>query len=238
MSQENKAVDSLDFQRLSLYTPAPGVEKERSSMNWSMFMGNPRCTVWTRVDDDVMLPTGKKKGPIAAGIGQEALEGIVEQALKLFSEEGRIDTIIADTVINPTREDGSKSYDKVVNSSFVFGRGEDGVCFVGLKSADGDRPEIIFYFKGFEWHPLRRKSGPFTESELSSIQARAWFKHLEKACLNTVRGVTPEERKANAERRKAAREGRKPAYNNQSRPSAPKQDMTATGGFDSESYSF
>lgn len=236
MSDFQTPIDALEFPRATLYTPAPGVENERASFGWSLFNGNPRITVWTRVDD-------KEKGPISAGIGHEALEAIFDQAEQIFGTPGLIDTIAADTMIPPKRDDGNEARQKVLGSTFYFGRGENGMCFFTLKSGDADRPEIVFEFRAFEWHPMRRKSKPYTEEEMSSIHALAIVRYLRKALFGNIKGQTREERRAQAEARKAAREARFGGNrsNGGNFNSTPKPARTGTpveaGGFD-ENFAF
>ena len=211
MTTYTTPLDVLEFPRLSMYTAAPGVERERSSLGWSLLNSNPRCTVWTRVDD-------KEKGPIQAGIGVEALQAIYDEAMRIFSNETVVDTFVADTA---KRDEQSNNFEKVVTSTLALGRGDDGLCFIGLKSSDPSRPEIIFQFKGYEYHPFRRKSGAISESEMSSIHARAYMHALKSALLENPRGQTQEERKAAAERRKAARDAKgKGGGSYQQRPQA------------------
>lgn len=193
--------ETLEFPRASSYTPAPGKDKERSSINWSIWNGNVQCKVWTRVDDDKVV-NGKKQGPIQAGFGGEVLEAILEGAIK-FWLSGVTDTIIWDNIGRPKNPDGSSSFERVVQSHFVYGRGEDGLCYYGLRSADESRPVIIFKFEGPEWHKPRRKSGSFSSDELSTMQAVSTFRYILNVTMNAQKGQTPEERKAAAERRKS-----------------------------------
>lgn len=195
MAEFDKPLDVLEYPRLSLYTPAPGVDKERASIGWSTLNNMPRCTVWTRSDD-------KERGPIFGSYGQEALQGFVHEVMKILASN-TADSVAFDYLRNP--EQGS--YDKVLNSTLIAGRGEDGMCYIGLKSADEARPKIIFTFRGYEWHPMRLKSRPYTQEEMSTIHCRAYFKLLETSLLSTVKGQTIEERKALAERRQARRGG-------------------------------
>lgn len=198
-------LDVLEFPRATLYTPAPGVDNERSSLNWSTLNGQPRVTVWTRVDD-------KEKGPIQAGIGHEYIQGILGAAEELY-RSGKIDTIAFDNMKNNPGEDG-RAGERVISSTLMFGRDEEGVCFVSLTSNDDSRPRIIFPFTGFVWHKPRRKSGPIPASELSTIQAVSMISYLRDCFSKSVKGQTREELKEISERRKAAREGKK-SYNRQ-----------------------
>lgn len=198
--------ETLEFPRASSYTPAPGKDKERSSINWSIWNGNAQCKVWTRVDDDKMV-NGRKQGPIQVGIGGEVIEAILEGAIK-FWLSGAIDVVIWDNIGIPKNPEGNSSYERVVQSHFVYGRGEDGLCYYGLRSADESRPVIVFKFEGPEWHKPRRKSGSFSVEELSTMQAVSMFKYILNVTMNAQKGQTPEERKAAAERRKAIKEGR------------------------------
>lgn len=232
MSTFDNSFTVIEYPRLTMFIETPGVENSRSSFNVSVLNDNPQFSVWTRIDDDVLKEDGKKRGPIQAGIGREALEGIIEQATRIFADDKIIDSFAADTYIKPKLPDGSYSREKVLNTTYTIGRGADGICYHSLTSADTARPQLVFYFRGFEWHPFRRKSAPFTPEELSSIQARAWIRNLEKSVLFNVKGQTPEERKAVSERRKAARSGGKGGQNYTPKPSQKLANMV--DGFDAE----
>lgn len=227
MSDFKTPMDILEFPRLSLYTPTPGMDKERSSFGVSLLNKNPRFTVWTRIDD-------KENGPIAAGIGPEALEGFVDMCMDIVNNPDMIDAIAFDTC---KPDPDSTQFAKVVSSTLTFGRGEDGLCFIGLRSADSTRPVLVFQFRAFEWHPFRRKSKPYTESEMSTIHAKAWLTNMSKSVLSAPAGQTPEQRKALAEQRKARRNGGGGGYD---KPTPKPATYAPTGGFDggSDSYSF
>lgn len=241
MTTQFQQMDSLEFPRLSLYVPAPGTERERSSLGWSLFNGNPRCTVWTRIDDTEEV-NGRKKGPISAGIGAEALEAVYTEAMRIFGNPDLVDTYACDVMTTPKGDSNTVSYEKVLGATLIIGRGDDGICFIGLKSADSSRPQLTFHFNAFDWHPMRRKSGPIPDKEMSTIHARAYFEHLKKCLLDSPRGQTREELKAISDRRKAAREARQGnrqgGGNFQSRPAAPKAEFTDTGGFGEGDFSF
>lgn len=200
MSDFALPLDVLEFPRATLYTQAPGVENERASFGWSLLNGNPRITVWTRVDD-------KEKGPITGGIGPEVIEGIFDQIEALFADQDRVDVLGFDCLVQAKRDDGQMTRDKKLAATFYAGRGEDGLCFFSMKSADTDRPEIIFQFRAFEWHPMRRRSKPLSDAEISMIHGVSMVKYLRKALSTGIRGQTREERKAISEARKARRTG-------------------------------
>lgn len=227
MSDNKPTYSSFEFPRASSYTQAPGKEKERASINWSLFNDNPRVTVWTRIDDDKMV-NGKKQGPIQAGIGHEVLGDMLDMVIKFYLS-GKVDVLAFDNMINPSQEDGTKSFEKVIGSTLVFGRGEDGICYYGLTSADESRPVIMFFFRGFEWHIPRRRSTPFTEVELSTIHAVGMMNYIRAAMMTGIRGQTPEERKAISERRKAARDSKGGGF-----AKKPQAQQTVTAGFDED----
>ena len=232
MSDFKTPLNIVEFPRLSLFEPVPGGTWQRSTFGWSLFNGSPQATTWTRVEGD------KDKGRINAGIGLEALEGFVAECFEIIDNGGKPDVVSFDTLVPNKRDDGSDSRDRAVASTLSFGRNEEGFCYIGLRSADPDRPQIVFHYRGFEWHPMRRKSKTLTDQDMSTIQARAYFKHLERAILSNVKGQTPEERQAIAEYRKAKREGRKPTYSNQGAVTAPKTSYSPAGGFSEEEFSF
>lgn len=229
MSEFNNSFpEQLDFPRASSYTPAPGKEKERASINWSIWNNIAKCTVWTRVDDDKMV-NGKKQGPISAGFGLEVFEGIIEESIKLW-ESNKVDTLIFDNYTLPKKDDGSPTFEKVITSHFVVGRNEEGLCYYGLKSTDENRPVIMFTFEGMEWHKPRRRSAPFTKEELSTGHAVAMFRYIKATIMANSKGVTAEEKKAAAERRKFAAGKRNGGGDNYRAKQAEPVD-TIAGGF-------
>lgn len=234
-NQQTSDFQVYEFPWASLYIPTPGKDRERSSLNWGMLNGNPRVTVWTRIDDEE-LNKGKKKGPIQAGFGQAIIMDVLDEAEKFF-ESDAVDMLAWDNSISAKSETEQTGYEKVVGTTLVLGRQEDGMCFIGLKAADGSRPELTFYFRGFDWHTPRRKSQPVTDAEKSKRHALATIRYLKQSFVNHMRGQTPEERKAQADARKARREGggqyRKPGQPQQQN----KPQMVSTGGFD-DSYTF
>lgn len=232
MSDFKTPLNVLEFPRLSLFEPVPGGTWQRSTFGWSLLNDNPQATTWTRIEGD------KDKGRINAGIGYEALEGFVATCFEIIDNGGQPDAVSFDTLVPNQRDDGSNTRDRAVASTLTFGRNAEGFCYIGLKSADPDRPQIVFHYRGFEWHPMRQKSKTLTDQDMSTIQARAYFKHLEKAILYSVKGQTPEERKAAAEARKAKREGRKPTYSNQPAAAAAKPSYSPVGDFSEEEFTF
>ncbi len=231
---QNSDFQIHEFPWASLYTPTPGKDRERSSLNWSILNGNPRVTVWTRIDDEEVAK-GKKKGPIQAGFGQAIIMDVLDEAESFF-ETDAVDTLAWDNSVNAKSETEQSGFEKVIGTTLIIGRQEDGLCYIGLKSADTSRPELMFYFKGFDWHNPRRKSSPVTDAERSKRHALATIRYLRSSIQNHMRGQTPEERRAQSEARKARREGNSGGYKKQA-GGTNKPAMASTGGFD-DSYTF
>lgn len=229
--QFSTPLNVIEFPRATLFVQAPGMENDRSSMNFSMLNENPRITVWTRVDD-------KDKGPIQAGIGQEYIKGIFGQ-IKTFFESDIVDTLAFDNLKPSEGEDGRPG-ERVIRSTFMAGRDEEGLCFYSLTSSDDSRPKIIFPFRGMEWHKPRRRSTPFSPRELSTIHAVSWTDYIERCFNGQIKGQTPEERKAISEARKARRGGgsynRGGGGNFQSKPS--QQNRVAVDLGDTSDFAF
>lgn len=219
-----------EFPWASLYVQTPGKDRERSSFMWSTLNNNPRATVWTRIDDEELV-NGKKKGPIQVGFGHAVIMDILDQAEEFFRSDEQ-DILAWDNMTSAKNENEQTGYEKTIGSTLIVGRLEDGICFIGLKSADKSRPELTFHFRGFDWHIPRRKNNPVTDAEKSKRHAIATMRYLRVAFTNLMDGQTPEERKAQAEARKARREG---GY----RPRAqnPKPQMASTSGF-TEDFEF
>lgn len=235
--QKNQDASFLNFPRASMYTPAPGKDNERASINWGAFNENPRITVWTRIDDDEVLPNGKKKGPISAGIGHEAMEMIHSEAIS-FYRSGKKDILIFDNYGRPIKDDGTSAFEKVVQSSLIIGRNDEGICYYGLRSADESRPVIMFEFRGYEWHKPRRRSEPFSLEELSTIHAVGMWSYFKKCTDSIIRGQTDEERAAASERWKKAREARGGNKNWKSNKTPSKAGDTLDSGFEDGGFTF
>lgn len=229
--QQNNDFKVQEFPWASLYIQTPGKDRERSSCMWSSLNKNPRLTIWTRIDDEEIV-NGKKKGPIQVGFGHAVILDVLDEAEKFFLSDD-IDILAWDNKVSAKSETEQTGYEKVIGTTLIMGRQEDGMCFMGLKSADKTRPELTFYFRGFDWHEPRRKNTPVTDAEKSKRHAIATVRYLRTAFSNLMDGQTPEERRAQADARKARREGGGGGYR-KPQNSQPKPQMTSTGGFDED----
>lgn len=193
---------AFDFPRATLFTQAPESEKERSSFGWSIFNGNPRITVWTRV------PSDKDKPPISAGIGMPAFVQLIKDMEKIFSGPPGGASAMTTMGFPKDLDPSQTSRQMVPLSDLRYGRDADGICWISLESKTEDRPKIVFRWSGNNFHVFRDKNGPLTQDVASQAQALGDCAYLTQVMLQHDRGVTPEERKANAERFKNQRSGK------------------------------
>lgn len=218
MADYQQPLQVLDFPRASMYTLAPGSDRERASLVWSVLNGNPRLTCWTRVPDD------KDKGRIQAGIGITAMLAMLSRMEEIY--KGAPDDRNAMDVLGANKDASGNLIDRtrVMTSRVLFGKNADGICWISLVSADESRPRIVFNFGAFEWHPLRKRNGEeFTASEISQVHALSVVEYLRNSFLKLDKGVTPEEKKAMSESRQKGNtnsQNRTSSYSQQS--SSPK----------------
>lgn len=222
---------SFDFPRASLFTQAPEAEKERSSFQWSVFNGNPRITVWTRV------PSDKDKPPISVGIGMTAFMELTAAMEAIFrGPPGGAEAMVTNGY--PKDLDPSQTSRQMVPlSTLRYGRDAEGICWVSLESNTEDRPKIVFRWTGNNFHNFRDKSGPLTQDVASQRQAIGDMNYLRTVMTNHDRGVTPEERKAFTERMKANRSG-KGGGGGQNRSQQRPQSDGGTSGFSDSDFQF
>lgn len=205
MSQNNAAnrgpLDVLEFPMASLFTPAPGSDRDRASLNWSILNGNPRISVWTRVQGE--------KSPIQGGIGGPAMQALLDDMEDCYLGNGRKKRKF-DVMTRPKTEDGSTTgeYRKVLACTVKYGIDEeDGLCWIMVESADDSRAKIVFKYRGFEWHPMATDEGALSEPAASRVHALASVRYLRQIFIQHSKGQTQEERKARAEQFKARKNG-------------------------------
>lgn len=160
-----------ELDKFMMFTPAPGVENQRSSLTWSTFRGNPRITVFTRVPDD----TGK--GMLQAPMNPTtflSLMHLLRDVAKgapgrsFFVEN---DTAAKDAEGKPTRE-------RIRLSTTWVGKDKDG--FVWLSVRAENRPVIAFKFIMSNYHRVFKGDGTaLTQEESSSLEALAYAEGVE-----------------------------------------------------------
>lgn len=177
MSNENTPMNNIvtvEIDRLTMYTKAPGTENERASLSWQMVnMGtgygyNPRITVWTRVPND-------SKRPIDAALNAHSAEmllSLIEQVCD--AEPGFQAPAITCEVPMKDETTGERMKGYRVVSKVVVGKDKTGVVRIAVISGDPERPQISFKFETGMMHHLVHKDGsPYDEASCSVLAARA-----------------------------------------------------------------
>lgn len=208
MSYNNKperpAVRQLDIDRIQMFTPAPGSDGERSSLNWQLtdfgtgYGFNPRITVWTRV------PTDPEKRPIDAPLNSFSLEHLVQLLEETCVGEPGHQSSITCEVPNKD-ENGKRMQGNKIISRVVVGKDKEGRVWIAVLSENPDRPKLRFIFTTGLFHRLLHKDGtPYSEAEESVIGARSTIRIL-RTVLDKYPPIITEEAKA---QQKEARESR------------------------------
>lgn len=158
----------LDNDKLHLFTPSS--QQGKMARFQLMFTDNsPHFRVYTNDDSDKTKE--KNYGAILAKMDLMAFEGVMEllkRAIHL-KETGRF-KVENKGFIWPY---GKRSETVMLLSETHVGKDKDGVVWISVIAKD--RPKLIFYFKGDEYHVFNNADGtPFSLSERSVIHASAW----------------------------------------------------------------
>lgn len=199
----------LDFTKLQLFTPTPGVQGVRAKLSFGFRDGNPRITVFTNDPNDTTA-----KGIIYAGMLPEVFEVFLTQLDTVIRSKEEMKQVM--DCYTQRYEDNKPTGERVLNSQVWVGKDTDGMVWISV-TAKG-RPQIKFTFQVSDWHKLLKGDGtPFSESEASRLAALAH--------MNLLRQVYGQMLTQYLQNPPAAREfGNRPAA-----PTRPKPT-----GFDSE----
>lgn len=147
--------ETKQLAKFNMYTPAPGVEGKRSSLIWGVRDGNPRITVFTNV------PNGK-------GNNDVLYAGIAPEEFFIFLNE-------FEKICNGPNNQKQKmecygGKEKVLISNLVYGKDENGICWISL-TAEG-KPRIQFQFTISDYHKFIKSDGQsLSPSEASVAKA-------------------------------------------------------------------
>lgn len=223
-------LEILEFPRASLFTPAPETERERASCQFSILNNNPRISVWPRVPSDTI------KAPIAAGFGTPSMLRLLDAMEEIY--KGPRGTREACTVEGyPEDENGKGGPDrrKIVKSEVIYGRDDEGICWISVVSRQQERPKLIFKYTGDFFHNFRKGDGSdFAPDEASQRHAIGNVRYLRAQYEKHDAGVTPEQKKAFADSRKSRQGG---GQNNNDYAPKPKPSNN-NNGFGDEEFLF
>ena len=191
----------IDIERVTLFTPAPGTEGERSSMNFCVYNGQPRITVWTRVPNDT------DKGMINAAmnsLSMETLLGFMEKVID--GPNGSTERVGCEgNRYDPASKEKLPGRHHI--STVVVGKDQEGVVWMSVVSAEEGRPKIQFKLGTVDWHFFQHKDGSrYTEAEMSCVVGKSMVRILREVYNRHIGLVNNEERQKRSEARKLRNE--------------------------------
>ena len=158
----------IDFNRLSMWTPTPGVENKRARLSFGILDINPRISIFTNNPEDTI-----GKGIIPAPMNPETF----------FTFLMRLEMIAKG---NPNAKEKIECFqgkERVKVSDLIFGKDEEGFVWVSVIAAN--RPNIKFVFEMSDWHTIQRGDGSkFTPAECSVLEALAKIQLLRNVYTN------------------------------------------------------
>lgn len=161
-----EAVDTpvkiVDFARLSLFTPTPGVEGQRSRLSFGTRDGNPRITVFTNDPRDTI-----NKGILIAAMNPETFKAFCLLFKQVCESQGEIKHYVE--CYGSRWENNVKVENRVLTSTIWFGKDSDGIIWISIV-ADG-RPKIRFNFKMSDWHNIYMNGVQIDEATASKLEA-------------------------------------------------------------------
>jgi hypothetical protein len=173
-----------ELEKFQLYTETPGVSGKRSRLTFSSYRGNPRITVFTNVPND----TGK--GVLYAAMNPETFLIFLDLMEKLAREPKEDKFKIDCSTILKAAEGEERSNEKTLLSELYCGRDANGVIWISVISPN--RPKIKFEYKVSDFHKIYHGDGrPFTEQELSSVQAMATIRALREVMIAHMGEIKP-----------------------------------------------
>ncbi len=147
----------MDFQRLSMWTPTPGVENKRARLSFGILDINPRVSIFTNNPEDTI-----GKGIIAAPMNPETF----------FTFLNRLEAISKGEAGKKEKIECYQGKERVKISDLVFGKDDEGFTWISVIAPN--RPNIKFVFEMSDWHTIQRGDGTkFTPSECSTLEALA-----------------------------------------------------------------
>lgn len=147
----------LDFNRLSMWTPTPGVENKRARLSFGMLDVNPRITIFTNNPEDKV-----NKGVLSAAMNPETFMMFLN----------RFEAITRGPADKKEKIPCYQGKERVKVSDLIFGKDADGFCWLSVVAPN--RPNIKFTFKMSDWHELQLADGTkFSETDCSVLEAQA-----------------------------------------------------------------
>lgn len=147
-----------------------------STLQITMFGNQLRVTCYTNVEND------KNNGRIEAKMDSITAYAFFECFRDVLNHSGPIKRFVeCKTVVNGDWKN------PVLESTLVVGRGDDNVVFVGIVSADNDRPRLQFRLRPTDFHALLGEDRkPLPEDVVSEIYGRAYLNLMSQLSANVL----------------------------------------------------
>ncbi len=147
-----------------------------STWQVTMFGNQLRVTCYTNIEND------KNNGRIEAKMDSITAYSFFELLRDVLAHKGPIKRFIeCKTVVNGDWKN------PVLESTLVVGRGEDNVVFVGIVSADNDRPRLQFRLRPTDFHALLGEDRkPMPEDYVSEVYGRGYLNLITQLAANVL----------------------------------------------------
>lgn len=206
-----------EYEHTIMFAKATPSEPRSSKLSWGIYKNqynttNPRITVFTNMASDTA-----RNGVISAPMNP----GVMLSFLRIF--EGIIMGDKADrgkvTCKTNSRDDqgnSSAAGEKIVMSEVIYGKDEDGTCWISVVAKD--RPRIKFEFGISDYHEIFHGDGTaFTKGEASASAALTAIRGMIKVYTQLF-GDIKEPKPNDGGEQYTPRQPQKPTYH-------PKQDL-------------
>jgi hypothetical protein len=156
-----------EIDRMTLWAKLSNSDKP-ARLVWSILGSQPRITVFTGNSNDKGF-----NGILSANMDPSVffvfLESLREVATSEKETKRKIDFYI------PKRNDSNGTVEQVLNSSLVYGKNSEGICWISLLEAN--KAKILFEFQPPEWNRFFKANGEsYTKSELSIASCLGFIK--------------------------------------------------------------
>lgn len=177
MSEQTKPqFEVIELDKFAMFMPVQN--NQRARLNWGIFRGNPRITVFPNTPDDTV------KAPIVAAFSPEEFGIFIKMFEKIIEGPNGVKAKV-DCYGSRRTEDG-KPGELFLRSELFYGKDEDGICWISV--IDGNRPKIKFEFRVSEYHKFYKPNGELlTESEGSCLRALSTIHGLRDVYLSYAR---------------------------------------------------
>ena len=178
MSEQNAKpqFEAIELDKFAMFMPVQN--NQRARLNWGLYRGNPRITVFPNTPDDTV------KSPITAAFSPEEFGVFIQMFEEIVKGPVNVKTKV-DCYSRRWSEDG-KPGEIFLRSEVFYGKDQDGICWISV--VDGNRPKIKFEFRISEYHKFYKVNGEvLTETEGSCRRALSTLHGVRDVCLTYAR---------------------------------------------------